>query len=150
MTATNHALGGALVALVLKEPVLALPLAFLSHFLLDSLPHFGMHTWEERRQNPAILKAYFVIEPLTLVLLITFFVVMQAPTLVYICSIVAILPDAVWWYRFIVPEKWGTRSAPPMNRFNQWHSDIQKLESIRPGMYLETLAAVCLSVGAYL
>ena len=38
---TNHMVTGAVIALVVKQPALALPLAFLSHFVLDALPHYG-------------------------------------------------------------------------------------------------------------
>jgi len=41
MTATNHALTGAAIALSVKSPVLAIPLAFISHFLLDAIPHYN-------------------------------------------------------------------------------------------------------------
>jgi len=41
MTATNHALTGALIGLSIGNPWLALPAAFASHFVLDAVPHFG-------------------------------------------------------------------------------------------------------------
>lgn len=41
MTATNHALTGAVIALAIKRPELAIPLAFLSHFALDAIPHYN-------------------------------------------------------------------------------------------------------------
>ncbi|MCA9342544.1 hypothetical protein KC950_00825 [Candidatus Saccharibacteria bacterium] len=44
MTATNHALTGAVIAATVVNPALGLTLAFLSHFALDALPHFGAHT----------------------------------------------------------------------------------------------------------
>lgn len=44
MTATNHAVTGALIAAAVSNPVIGLPLALLSHFALDALPHFGAHT----------------------------------------------------------------------------------------------------------
>lgn len=44
MTATNHALAGMLIAVTIKQPALALPLALLSHLLLDFIPHFGDDT----------------------------------------------------------------------------------------------------------
>lgn len=41
MTLTTHAVAGAAIAGTLSAyPVLALPLAFLSHFLLDAIPHW--------------------------------------------------------------------------------------------------------------
>ena len=42
MTTTAHALTGAAIAVVIKKPKLAIPLAFLSHFACDALPHFGI------------------------------------------------------------------------------------------------------------
>jgi hypothetical protein len=41
MTATNHAVFGAFVGSIIPDPIYAIPLAFLSHFALDSLPHYG-------------------------------------------------------------------------------------------------------------
>ena len=42
MTATNHALTGALIGLAVHSPWVALPAAILSHFICDAVPHFGM------------------------------------------------------------------------------------------------------------
>jgi len=42
MLLTVHTLTGALVALSVKDPALAAPLSFISHFVLDSTPHFGI------------------------------------------------------------------------------------------------------------
>ena len=41
MTATNHGLSGYLMGAVLPLP-LAIPAAFLSHFILDKIPHYGV------------------------------------------------------------------------------------------------------------
>jgi hypothetical protein len=42
MLLTVHTLTGALIALSVRDPLLAAPLAFVSHFVLDSTPHFGL------------------------------------------------------------------------------------------------------------
>ena len=42
MTATNHALTGAIIGLSLGNTLIAVPIALASHFVLDSLPHFGV------------------------------------------------------------------------------------------------------------
>lgn len=42
MTATNHALTGALIGLTITSPLIAIPVALLSHLLCDLIPHFGM------------------------------------------------------------------------------------------------------------
>ena len=41
MTATNHALTGALIGLIIGNPYIVVPVAILSHFICDALPHFG-------------------------------------------------------------------------------------------------------------
>lgn len=41
MFLSNHVITGAVIALGVKDPVAAAPLAFASHFALDSVPHFG-------------------------------------------------------------------------------------------------------------
>jgi len=42
MLLTVHTLTGALIAMAVKDPALAAPLSFVSHFVLDSTPHFGL------------------------------------------------------------------------------------------------------------
>lgn len=42
MTATNHAMTGAIIGLSVANPVVAVVAAFASHFVLDAIPHFGM------------------------------------------------------------------------------------------------------------
>ncbi len=41
MTATNHAMTGAIIGLTVSNPVAAIVIAFFSHFVLDAIPHFG-------------------------------------------------------------------------------------------------------------
>lgn len=40
MTAPNHALTGAAIGLVFGDPLLAVPLAVVSHFVCDAIPHY--------------------------------------------------------------------------------------------------------------
>lgn len=51
MTAVNHSVFGALTVAVVANPIIGLPLALASHFLLDSLPHFGAHTVAEAKSR---------------------------------------------------------------------------------------------------
>lgn len=54
VTATNHVLAGALLGSVLPLPV-ALPVAFMSHFVMDKIPHFG--TEESQRNHSTFYKS---------------------------------------------------------------------------------------------
>ncbi len=48
MTATNHVVTGAVLAAAIPHPIV-LPLAFVSHFVLDALPHFDEQNHAGRR-----------------------------------------------------------------------------------------------------
>ncbi len=41
MRAINHAVTGAVIGLTISEPVVAIPMAVVSHYVCDALPHFG-------------------------------------------------------------------------------------------------------------
>lgn len=51
MTAANHAVTGSLIVAAVGNPAIGLPLALLSHFILDALPHFGAHTVADPRSR---------------------------------------------------------------------------------------------------
>lgn len=52
MTATGHAIIGTVIAAKIGNPALAIPIAFASHFVADSLPHWD--TSYHRRQKSKI------------------------------------------------------------------------------------------------
>ncbi len=117
--------------------MLAVALAFASHFVLDALPHFGIHTWPERHKQAKLFRGSIIIDVIGTLLILTLFWYHHAPALAYVCGFVAMAPDIVWWYRYAIPEKWGTRPPGPMNWFNNWHRDIQTRESVHPGALIE-------------
>ncbi len=53
MTATAHAVIGVAIAATITNPVLAIPLAFASHILADSIPHWdtGTHRREKGKKK---------------------------------------------------------------------------------------------------
>ncbi len=69
MTAVNHSIMGSIIMVSVANPVIGLPLAFASHFILDALPHFGAHTvakpgnkeFNSILQTDAFLTACFLI-----------------------------------------------------------------------------------------
>lgn len=99
MTATNHVLTGSLLGLTLHQPLLAVPLALLSHFVLDALPHYGdkNHVHDHFK---TILMLDMLIASMVLVALI-----LLRPAywqLGLVCGIVAASPDLMWlpmWLR---------------------------------------------------
>lgn len=59
MTATNHALTGAVIALAINEPWLAIPLAFLSHFAIDAIPHWDYAINRKRPYDSRFIEPHF-------------------------------------------------------------------------------------------
>lgn len=47
MLETPHVVLGATIAVKIGNPLLALPISFFSHFLLEPLPHWNPHTYTE-------------------------------------------------------------------------------------------------------
>jgi hypothetical protein len=135
MTATNHVLTGALIATAVHNPFIALPLALISHFALDALPHF------DAPAKPGVYDVYYfkwlaVDCGLAASILLTL-LLLQPPAvwLLMACGIVAASPDLMWIYYLLLrpgskPEHW-----PWLVRF---HAQIQKHTS--PKMWPVELA----------
>lgn len=52
-----HALAGAAIAVKVGNPFLVLPLAFLSHFILDIFPHWNPHLYTEKTRDGKVSKS---------------------------------------------------------------------------------------------
>lgn len=139
MTEINHALTGAAIGLSTSEPALALPLAFLSHFALDSLPHFGV-TWpSEVWVGSKRFKIYLAAEAILCIILV---VVLAAthPKNWLVASLAAFLatsPDLFWLKRFLVVQK-TARDIPNKSWFDRFHAAIQWYEK-PPGAAVEAV-----------
>lgn len=138
MTITNHILAGALIGLAVKEPVLALPLAFGSHFVMDAMPHFG---YKGNRGYGEALKhrlSYWVgiISLITTVLVVALLIFNQL-WLALAAGIVAALPDLLGIYNYRKYEKHSQQAHGMLKAAHvQFHRAIQWCE--RPwGVYVE-------------
>lgn len=67
MTATNHAMTGAIIGLTVANPLVAVAAAFASHFILDTIPHFGLGPDFVKSKA---FKCYLVIDALLCVALV--------------------------------------------------------------------------------
>ncbi len=54
MLETPHVVIGAAIATKIPNPLLAIPLAFASHFILDRIPHWNPHSYTEIQKNNKI------------------------------------------------------------------------------------------------
>ena len=116
MTLTNHYMTGVGIAIITKNPYIALPLATSSHYLLDSLPHYG--------------RTMLVIDVFVFVLLLNFLIEASVPNWYYLAGFFGYLPDVAWIYIWIGPEKFGTIKSTRENAINKFHSNIQRFERV--------------------
>lgn len=126
MTLTNHLLTGSLLAKLLPLPI-ALPLAFLSHFVLDSLPHFGLKNEAERKRLLWLDYLVVSLDFLT-ALVVSAWLLRNNHATWLLAGLLAFSPDLMWIYRFIVQEKFGQRAPSIGGKFVKFHAGIQKYE----------------------
>jgi hypothetical protein len=136
MTATNHAITGAVIAIAVKKPELAIPIAFLSHFVIDAIPHFD--TENDIRLAKKFIPADLLIAGLAIIIL-TSFVKLDIPRwLVFASMAVATSPDIVWGWRYYKLRDLKKIVEKPMSRLTYYHQKIQWSES-RKGIVIEVI-----------
>lgn len=122
MTGTNHGMTGALLALVVKEPALAIPISFASHFVCDAIPHSGLKPGEKLFSNKftLLLIADFVCAVVLMVIVGNMFP--EQRWLVWACMIAAASPDLMWGYYNLYIEKLKKRKPNygVVARFHTW------------------------------
>ncbi len=128
MTATNHAITGALIAVAIHQPVLAVILAFGAHFAMDAMPHFGIDEPNvlKRNADKRFLKVLAIDCAVALALLISV-PILIAPTvnpwLVALCMFACMSPDLIWGFRFFNERR--SKTVKPKNHLSRFHSFIQ-------------------------
>lgn len=127
MTATNHALTGAIIGLVIGEPLVALPAALASHFVCDAIPHFGDGTKSLKRLKTNNFRNYLVLEFCLCVLLVSCLALFRPENwfLASVCAFLATSPDLVWINKYMKTrrgQKWKR------NAFEAFASNIQWFE----------------------
>jgi hypothetical protein len=99
MTATNHAVTGALIGLAIGQPFIAIPAAFLSHFVCDAIPHYG----NEKAQIWSLSFKRYLIADASLCVALVIVLAIQHPIhwlLAAVCAFLATSPDLLWIRKF--------------------------------------------------
>ena len=130
MTAINHALTGSLIAFVIINPVAAIILALLSHFMLDSFPHFG-----GIKLKSDLFKWMLIVDAALCFLLVLLLAIFQPDhwLLAAICAFVAASPDFAQINKYLKINR-GERWTPGL--LNRFSSKIQWSETPK-GAYIE-------------
>lgn len=104
MTGLNHGVTGAALALTIKNPVIAIPLSFISHYLQDLVPHWNYGVSREADKKSSFFTTKFNLSLLTdfclsLILMVVLALLFPAQKwLIWACMIAAASPDLVWAY----------------------------------------------------
>lgn len=144
MTATNHALTGAILGALLPLPI-AIPLAFASHFVMDTFPHYGI---PQKQRNKSATYHWIVFADGFVALSLLATAVILHKWRMGLVGLVAYSPDSLWLAYYYRHHR--NLYLKPHNRFMRFHIKIQRLE--RPwGIAVDLLAtAILLPIGTAL
>ncbi len=144
MHVVNHAAVGAGIALIAKDPVVALPAALVSHYALDALPHYGIRGDEGYSALFKHRRSYLMVMVDVTGLLLLLLLVWGQAWYVYGAIVAALLPDIAWPYRYV---RYEIRRKKPKNSIlTRFHQRIQWGETLQ-GIYLEIPLALALLTG---
>lgn len=138
MLSTPHLLVGAAIVKTIPNPMVSLPLAFLSHFALDAFPH-----WDGSPKTPFSLKTtgWIIVDyliGLNIILLLT--VGLENQFLIIFGAFLGTLPDFILGaYRHLRTslERFTIIAVP-----NQFHISIQRNISFYPGLIVTALTSL--------
>lgn len=130
MIGLNHATTGIVIAIVVRRPEFALPLAFISHFVLDTIPH-SLVAPKRRYMVPYLVAEAIGATIITLVCMAAF---PDIWFLVGLCAVLAYSPDFLWPFYY----KTDLGKKPFFREFYAFHKKIQWSESYR-GWLVEVL-----------
>lgn len=139
MMAINHSLTGAAVGLSVGAPEAALPLAFLSHFMLDMVPHYGS---SRKSIHTASFRNLLIVDACLCSCLVLALAIIRPRhwAIAAICAFLAASPDFMWVSRFIKSRR-SQITLPVKNVILRFHGRIQWFQ--RPiGMVVECVWAL--------
>jgi hypothetical protein len=142
MTVLNHTLTGAVIAVAVKNPTAAIGLAFLSHFVLDAIPHIGASNAKsvfERNKKLSfqlVLGFSIIITAVLLPIIFNWANGAVSGWQLLACIIAANFPDLIWVPRFF--REIATHQEKPRGPFSEMHVRMQR-ESMTLGLANESI-----------
>lgn len=128
MTAVNHTVMGSVVVAAVGNPIVGLPLALISHFVLDSLPHFGVHTVADpkSREFRAVLVTDMLLTAVFLLIVAFASYRVGLPVwLLVVGGFLGWLPDVMWYKHYQNDLRGEKKQWGPIRKF---HKSIQRYE----------------------
>jgi len=122
MIGFNHALVGGLLGKYVPWPV-AIPLALVSHFVLDALPHYGIT--HESRDKFLFWKIFTTVDALLTAGLATWAIVNHHYAM-FFAGLAGVIPDFIWVARVMYTRSFDL--SQNTHWFTRWHVQIQRFE----------------------
>ncbi len=146
MLETPHVVVGATIATKIGNPFLAIPLAFLSHFVLDKVPHWNPHLNTEIKKygKPTKNSTIIVVGDVVLSLVLGGLIASHAPTQMQSLNVLfggfaAVLPDVIEGPYFFL----GVKNKLVQN-WLKFQKSIQVDTTIGPGLATQVITmAAC-------
>ncbi len=135
MTGLNHTLTGAAIGLAIHQPLLVIPLAIISHFVLDAVPHFDHEAYRHgSKYFIRLMTLDAVLSTSSIIALMIFF-----PNFAWVIALgafCAVLPDLLWPIYY--------KSGRKKHWYFTFHTVIQWFER-PPGLLVEACYLVFIS-----
>ena len=125
MRATNHALTGAVIGLTITEPAAAIPVAIISHFVCDAIPHYGQDILGSKRLRTILFRRLLYVDTVLCLGLVILLAVNRPINwqLAVICAFSAAAPDlfSINRYRHVLEHtKWRPNLYSKFAVWVQW------------------------------
>ena len=137
MTGSNHVITGALIAVATPIAPVAVPLAFVSHFILDMMPHYGHETDDRYWLTPGYTKVLILDGILVTGMLVALLLLKPDNWgLILACGLAALAPDAIW-----LPYYVHDRKHPESKKRKKFDDLLKRIQwGERPwGIYVEAI-----------
>lgn len=127
MTGFNHGITGAVIALTVKQPLIAVPLSFVSHFFQDMLPHHDYFAGpQDERLFSHKFKVMLAVDFLSSILLM-FVLALLFPAhkwLIWSCMVMAACSDLAqsYYHLYLARIKKKKLKFDPLSK---WHYSLQ-------------------------
>ena len=137
MTGLSHAVTGVFLVVAIKEPAVALPAAFLSHFVIDALPHYDH---KDLMPKPGLYKTVLISDAVLSIGVLMFFVLtLNEPAwLIFAGGLLGIAPDLMWFPAVVEGKVAPKNKNNILHLIRRFHAWIQWYEGPK-GLYVEAV-----------
>ena len=142
MLETPHVVVGAAIATFIPNPLIALPLAFGSHFVLEKVPHWNPHLNTEIKKYGKVTKSSTIIVAVDVVLSLILGITIASRVLpdtnhfmvILMACLMSVLPDLIEGPYFFLGIK-----QPFITKWIKFQKSIQNDASIMPGLLTQLI-----------